>query len=197
ARQLELAQLDLRELVGERARLAGEADRAQDLVRLRLALIVLRVHHIARGHEQVLEHGHGMERPRHLEAARDAAPRALIGRQARDLLAGESDRAGVVAQEARDAVDERGLARAVRADQAEALALRDLEAHLGERGEAAEALRQAADREQRAHRRPLILPATRRARPRMPSGAATTNTTSSAPTRSTFISLEIVTVMIC
>src|SRR6185503_19131447 len=189
ARELELAQLDLRELARVRVRLVGEADAPQDLHRLRLALAVLEVLHVGRGHEQVLQHRHGVERARHLEAARDAQARALVGREAVDRTALEHDLARLVAQQARDAVDERGLARAVRPDQAEALALGDLEAHAREGGEAAEVLRDAAYLEEGFSHRLKS--------PRMPSGASTTKRTSSTPTISTLTSPEMVTVTAC
>ena len=105
-----------------------------------LGVGLLEVHHVLAGHQQVLEHRHAVERPRDLETAGDALARALVGREAGNLLALELDRAAVVAQRARDAVDERRLARAVRPDQAEALARGDGDAHLGQRGEAAEVL---------------------------------------------------------
>src|SRR5687767_4994936 len=185
ARELELAQLDLGQPVGLQTGLVGQADVPEDLVRLLLAAVA----DVLERHQQVLQHRHAGEGARDLEAARDAAPRALPGRQARDLLAVELDRAGVVAQRARDAVDQRGLARAVRPDQPEALAARDSDAHAVERGEAAEALRDGAYLEERFSH---FLNS-----PRMPSGAATTNTTSSTPTTSTLISLEMVTVTTC
>src|SRR5204863_427337 len=96
---------------------------------------------------------------------------------------------GLVAQEARDAVDEGGLARAVGTDQAEALARGDFQAHVGQGREAAEVLRDAAYLEEALSHRLK--------NPRMPSGASTTNSTSSTPTTSTLISLEMVTVTIC
>src|SRR6185295_12309912 len=86
------------------------------------------------------------------------------------------------------AVDERGLARAVRPDEAETLALGDVHADAVQRRKAAELLRQVLYFEEARHRF---------TRPSIPSGAATTNTTSSTPTTSTFISEETVTVTIC
>src|SRR5688572_17699581 len=136
---------------------------------------------------QVLQHRHAGERARDLEAARDAAARALVGRLARHVGAVEHDRARLVLQRAGDAVHQGGLARAVRPDQAEALALRDVDADVGQRGEAAEALRHVAYFEESHLRK----------KPMRPSGAATTKTTSRMPTTSTLISLEMVTVTIC
>ncbi len=113
----------------------------------------------------------------------------------------------VAAQRAADAVDQRGLARAVGPDDAEPLAAPHAQAHVRERGEAAEALGHRADLEQRRHVRsevaceatlprgrersppsPRPLPQGRGgsgaqcgSSPRIPRGAATTNMTSNAP----------------
>src|SRR5467141_2254444 len=191
ARQIELAQLDLRQAVRRRLRLVREADGLQDAHCLRVRIGIVEADDVPQGHDQILQHRHAVERARDLEAAGDAAPRALVGRQARDLLAAEHDRARLVAQRAGDAVDERGLARAVGADEAEALAFGHLEADLRQRAEAAEVLRHAFYLEERSHHLSFFN------NPRTPSGAATTNTTSSTPTTRTLISLEIVTVTIC
>ena len=75
---------------------------------------------------------------------------APVRRQPGDVLALEHHAAAIAGQRARDAVDQRGLAGAVRADQADALALADLQADRVERGEAAEALAEARDVEDRA-----------------------------------------------
>src|SRR6266404_4890325 len=189
ARELELPQLDLRELVRMEAGLLGEAHAPEDLHRLRLALAVLHVDHIGGGHEQVLQHRHAVKRPRHLEAAGDAQPCPLVRRQAGDLSSIKNNLTSLVAQESRDAVDQRGLARAVGPDQAEALAGGDLEAHVRQGREAAEVLRDAAYFEE--------VFSHRLKKPRMPSGASTTKSTSSTPTTSTLISFEMVTVTIC
>ena len=89
---------------------------------------------------QVFGDRHAPERPRDLEAARDAAARAHMRLQPRDVLAAEHHGAGLGTERAGNAVDQRGLSRAVRADQAEALSRTNLDADIVERGEAAEAL---------------------------------------------------------
>src|SRR6185503_5899366 len=193
ARQLELAQLDLRQPIRLRLRLVVQAHGSQDLERFRARVGNVQraaMPHVLERHDEILEHRHAGERPRDLEAARDPAPGALVGRKRRDLLAIEHDRAAVVLQCTRDAVDQRRLAGAVRADQPEALAGADLDADLRERGEAAEVLGDFANLQERFH-------GIFRSRPRIPSGAATTNTTSITPTTSTFTSFEIVTVTSC
>ena len=68
---------------------------------------------------------------------------APVGRQPRHVLALEDHGAAVARQGAGDAVDHGGLAGAVRADQAEALALAEVQADRVERDEAAEALGQS------------------------------------------------------
>src|SRR4051794_33454387 len=188
ARQLELAQLDLRELLRLRVRLLREPHALQDFHRLIARLVILEVRDIGARHQQVLQHRHAVERTRHLEAARDAAARALVGGQTRHFLAVENDAARLVSERARDAVDERRLARAGRADEAEALARSDLQAHSRKSGEATEVLGDVLYFEERSHRLK---------RPRTPSGAPTTKATNSTPTTSTLISFEMVTVTTC
>jgi hypothetical protein len=90
--------------------------------------------------QEVVEHRHAAERARDLEAARDAEPHALVSGQPRHVPALEHHGAAVAPQRARDAVDHGGLAGAVRADQAQALAMVDMQAHGIQRDEAAEPL---------------------------------------------------------
>src|SRR5690348_8816024 len=100
----------------------------------------------------------------------------------------ETHRAGIVAQRAAEAIDQRALAGAVGADQPEPRPRVHLEIDGIERREAAEALREVLDlKERRRHRRALrrvsILSS-----PTMPFGAAITNRISSSPTTSRLIS---------
>ena len=94
----------------------------------------------ALGDQQVLAHGRVGEQLDALEGAADAAPRPRVHRQAADVLAVELDRAAVGAQHAEHAVEERGLAGAVRADEPDPLALVDLEVDVVEGDDAGEAL---------------------------------------------------------
>ena len=73
------------------------------------------------------------------------------GPQARDDLAVDLHLAAARRELAEDAVEQRRLAAAVRADQAEDLALLDVEADAVDRGDAAEALADVADFEDRGH----------------------------------------------
>ena len=156
ARELELAHLDLREvarqlvgLVGER-RPAAAARRSARRSRPATACAPRpRVDGVEQRHAQVLGDRQARERPRQLEAARHAAVGALVRGSPSIGCAVEAHGAGLVVQRAADAVDQRRLAGAVGADQAEALARRDREVDAVERDEAAEALAQTCDFEQR------------------------------------------------
>ena len=68
-------------------------------------------------------------------------------RQAADFRALEADRAGARAQSAGDQIERRALARAVRPDEAEDLALAHFEGHLVDRQESSEALGEPLDRQ--------------------------------------------------
>src|SRR5262249_56545078 len=107
---------------------------------------------------------------------------------------GEGDGAMVGAKGAGHRVDQGLLAGAVRSDEPDPLTLLHVERHPVERGEPAEALHESVDLEQRRRHQRLR---SRRTRPRMPSGASTTNATRTTPTMKRFISDEIVTVASC
>src|SRR5262249_37012028 len=122
--------------------------------------------------------------------------RAPVRRNSVERLARKTDRAGLVAERSAYAVDERALARAVGTDQPKALSRRDLEINALECDEAAEALREPCDLEQRGRHGRLG----RRfacKRPMMPLGAMITKRTSSTPTISRLAAEEMVTVAIC
>src|SRR5258705_2761930 len=87
----------------------------------------------------VVEHAHALEEGDVLERARDAERGHVGRRQVRALLAGEPDAALERVIEAADDVEERGLAGAVGADDGQDLAALDLEAHLVQRHQRAEA----------------------------------------------------------
>src|SRR5262249_5858600 len=76
-------------------------------------------------HHHVLEDGEARERLHDLERPGDAAPADLVRAQAVDPLAFEEDLAGGRAEVSVEEVEERRLARAVRADEPEDLALRE------------------------------------------------------------------------
>src|SRR5690606_7120845 len=124
---------------------------------------------------QVVEGAHPVEDPGHLEHAQHAQAGELGGIEPQDASAVEPDLAGVGAQVARQHIEQRGLAGAVRTDQADQLAFRHVHADAVERLEAAEALADVANLEQRHHAPFAAAVASRRrtnaarARPQRPS----------------------------
>src|SRR5262245_16205457 len=193
AGQLELAHLDLGEAGRPKMSLVAQADHREDLTRPGDGAGRARVGRVLQRDVEVLEHGHARERLRNLKAPNDTEPRPLVRGQARDVTPLEQDAAAVRRQGARHAVDQGGLAGAVGSDQAQALAGSDPDRHAVERQEASEALAHGVDlEERRAHR--LLR---RRTRPRRPSGASTTKSTSTTPTIKRLSSDEIVTVATC
>src|SRR5882672_1825365 len=97
----------------------------------------------------VVEHAHALEEGDVLEGARDAERRHVGRPQARAVGAGEADTALGGLVEAADDVEQRGLAGAVGADDGQDLAALDLEAHLVQRHQRAEAHADGLDLEQR------------------------------------------------
>jgi hypothetical protein len=140
--------------------MARQPDELEQLGRLaarerRLAAVHQRTDH------HVLGRRHAGEGACHLEGARDADARATLGRQPVHRLVVEPDLARRRRVEAGDAVEQRRLARAVGADQADDLAALHAEGHVVVGHQAAEALGHVADVEQ-AHRASAF--AARRAR---------------------------------
>src|SRR5262245_1138003 len=87
----------------------------------------------------VVEHGHALEQRHVLEGARDAELRYLRRLEPRAVGAGEADVSLGGLVEAADHVEQRGLAGAVGPDDGEDLAALDLQAHVLERQQRAEA----------------------------------------------------------
>ena len=115
--------------------------------------------------------------------------------KAREAVAVEFDLADFIGQRAAQAIHQRRLSGAVRADQSDALARRNAEVNVIERDKAAETLAKSRDLEQgRVHdffRNAFCTT------PTIPFGATITNVTSSRPTISTLTADEIVTVATC
>ncbi len=88
------------------------------------------------GNEQVLAYRHAREQLGALERARQAQARPTKRRHAGDVAAVEQHPAVVGAQEAVEAVEEGGLAGAVRADETDELTGADLDRHIAQRGDA-------------------------------------------------------------
>jgi hypothetical protein len=152
ARDLEPPLLGRRQLMRQRVDPAAEPGEIQDTLGLRHG----RARRAGPGEgadHDVFQHAHGIEAAHDLEGARDAEPRAGDRPQARDPLAVEPDLARIGRDLAGDAVEQRGLAGAVRTDQAQDLALGDAEADLDIGGDAAERLGDPVDLKQRGHRR--------------------------------------------
>src|SRR5262249_13802021 len=88
----------------------------------------------------VLEHGHAVERLRNLKRAADAEAAAAFRRQMGDIDARKDDAPGVGRNRAAGDTEQRGLAGAVRPDDAERLALGDREVERARDHHGAEAL---------------------------------------------------------
>ncbi len=99
---------------------------------------------------EVLPHSQLREDGRDLERAANSGPRDHMRRLARDVAAVEGDLARRGLQLAGEKVEERRLARAVRTDDGVTVALLDLEAHVLDRAQPAEAFAQVLDAEQRS-----------------------------------------------
>ena len=99
--------------------------------------------------EDVLERRHLLEQPDVLERPPDAALGRRVGRHAGDVLVLEDDRARRRLVDARDHVEERRLAGAVRADQADDRAPLDREVDVVDGDEAAELLAELLDLEEK------------------------------------------------
>src|SRR5215208_1486295 len=99
--------------------------------------------------EHVLADGHVREQREVLERPRDPTVHDAVRADAQHVVAVEDDATGVGPVHARDDVERRRLAGAVRADQADDLALSDAEADVVERDDAPEPQRDVLDVEKR------------------------------------------------
>src|SRR5262249_29532024 len=131
-RQPELRQQRHRMLTGALLDAGGEwqADRGGEEAAATAAM---------RPHHDILEHAHGAEERQVLERAPDAEGGDPVSRHLEERPVLEQDAAALGAIEPREAVEERGLAGAVRTDEAANLALAYVERHAVERHDAAEA----------------------------------------------------------
>src|SRR5437867_7704884 len=98
---------------------------------------------------EVVEHAHPLEQGHVLEGARDAEDGNVGGPEVRPVSAVEDDPSLVRVVEPADHVEQRRLAGAVRTDDGEDLAAADLDAHLAQRDERAEADADAPHLEER------------------------------------------------
>ena len=98
-------------------------------------------------------HGHGAEQRQVLESAADAQFGHAIARQASERAAIEEDAAALEVVQTGEAVEQRGLARAVGADQSYDLSSVHVEGNAIERDDPAKAHRDVADAQQRGRAR--------------------------------------------
>ena len=147
--------LAAREPVGVLVALVGEAEAGEQLRRLGLRLRARRAERLARGERDVLEHAHVREEVERLEDDPDPAADPVDVDAARgDLLAVDDDPAGVDRLEQVDAAQQRRLARAGGADQADDLVLGDVEVDPAQHLELAERLAQPFDHDARSREAP-------------------------------------------
>ena len=85
---------------------------------------------------------------RDLEGPREPEARAPMGVELCHILPSKCDRSRVGAQAAGDAIDQRRLARAIRADDSDALSLRDVDGNVGEIDKGAKTLGDPSGREE-------------------------------------------------
>src|SRR2546428_124849 len=167
ASQLDELLQAVRQIAGDSREIRGQTEQLGDLLDFgvdRLLFAPRRGQREPRGDEsrpgrrgcaddQVVAHRHGREQPHVLERARDAERGDAVHRHTRDVARPELHAALDRVVDSRQHVDERGLARAVRADQPHHLALRDAQGHLVERAQAAELHRHLLDRQKRSRAR--------------------------------------------
>src|SRR5580692_5536599 len=130
-------------------RLAGHPGPLQRLRRGDVAGALPKAGPLLRGDEDVLEHGHIGERPRHLVGAPDAEPAPRRRVQLGDLAPGEGDLPGARGQIAGDEAEQAGLAGSVRPHDPDGVPGPDLEREVLGYDDTAEAFRHAIQLEQR------------------------------------------------
>ena len=140
--------LAARQPVGESSRLSARPNRVEQLGRLRPRPPPASVLSTLRGAERhVVEHGHVREQVERLEHDPDPPPDPVdVDALGGDLLALDDDPAGIDRLEQVDAAQERRLAAARRADEADDLVLGDVEVDAAQDLERAERLVEALDR---------------------------------------------------
>jgi hypothetical protein len=150
AGQLQALALQQAELAGEPVRLAPQAGPVEHRGGQGEAPLAARASALLGGDQHVLEHGHVLERPRHLPGPADAEPAADRRVQVGHGQPIEADLAGVRGQLAGDDPEQAGLAGAVGPDDADRVAGADLQRQrVGDR-DLAEALGDPVELEQAA-----------------------------------------------
>src|SRR4051812_14698677 len=118
---------------------ARDVEFVEQRVELLLALLARGLDHFEHGADVLLD-GETAEDRGFLRQIADAEPRALIHRQLGDVVAVELDRTAVGLDQAGDHVEHRGLAGAVRTEQADRFAAADIDADAAYHLAAAKAL---------------------------------------------------------
>src|SRR5271166_2024368 len=103
--------------------------------------------------QHILEDSHALERQRHLIRAADACAASAMRREPRDVVSVENDLPGVGSKTASNQVENRGLARAIGAEDAQRLALGDFEREMIRHLHRPEALRDVLEGKHDRHRR--------------------------------------------
>ena len=164
ARQFDALLRAERQAAGQVPATSSQIEQIQQIVQPRDRDRVLPPHHrqaqrigdeagaaeMMRADQDVVAHAHAAEQRDVLEGAADAQAGHAVARQVLQRAALEQDVAVGEAIEAADAVEQRGLAGAVRPDQAADLAVADIERHAAECDDAAEAHRHVGNPEQRS-----------------------------------------------
>ncbi len=134
-----------------------------------------------RAHDHVVLDRQAGKRAHQLEGAADATPAHRVRREPIDALVPERDGALIGGEHPGDDVEQRGLARAVGADDGEDRALGHAEAHPVDREQAAEPLAYPVDCQQRAHGLRPVRPSLRASHGHTPSGRIITTRSRQIP----------------
>jgi len=134
-----------------------------------------------RADDDIVLHRKRRERPHQLEGAADAAAADLVGRKAVDAFAGEGNRSSVGREGPGNDVEQRGLARSVRADHRKDRALGDAKAHVVDREQPTKALANSINREKRRHDRRPFTPSLAASHGHTPPGSAITTASKQSP----------------
>src|SRR5256885_1551007 len=153
AAELELPHVHLGEAARHRVGAAGESHLLENALGLLDdapgAELLVAARRVEQRHAQIVEHRHAGEGFGNLEAAREAEADAPVRGVPVDVLALEADAALLVPERPGDAIDERALSRAVRTDEADALAGPHHEIDAIERRETSKALGDSGNHEER------------------------------------------------
>ena len=168
-----------RQFAGRCIRARRQPGEGEDLMSLAARLGRIRRSH-QRADDDIVDDIHRIKALHDLERSGDAAQAAVRRRKPGDVLAVEMDRPVGWWQRAGDEIEQRRFARAVRADETDDLATRDLERDVRHGHQASEAARHVADFEERrlAHARGALL---RTNSEISPSGRASATTMTSTP----------------